>query len=107
MPNLYFWDATFVLAPYTLLGVGLFTFLISLYGILIQGSDKRKWFAIFAILVTIAFIGQLGSTYFLWQVKTLVSLGAVGGSQVIQSAVPQNASQLRLARILYRRCSCG
>jgi hypothetical protein len=85
MPNLYFWDATFVLAPYTLLGVGLFTFLISLYGILIQGSDKRKWFAIFAILVTIAFIGQLGSTYFLWQVKTLVSLGAVGGSQVIQS----------------------
>ena len=31
MPNLYFWSNTFVLAPYMMLGVGMFTFLISIY----------------------------------------------------------------------------
>merc|ERR1711936_1258120 len=98
----------FILAPYTLLGVGLFTFLISLYGILIQGSDKRKWFAMFAILVTIAFIGQLGSTYFLWQVKTLVSLGAVGGSQDYQSTpIGQNRDSVPDSCCINQIEGCG
>ena len=85
MPNLYFWDTTFYIAPYTMLGMGLYTLLVAIFGMTMKSYDKRRWFVIYAFLLSIAFAGQLVSVYFIWQIRTLVSLGSVGGSNVIDS----------------------
>jgi len=82
MPTLYFWDTTFYIAPYTMLGMGLYTLLVAAFGMTMKGYDKRRWFVIYAFLLAIAFAGQLVSVYFIWQIRTLVSLGSVGGSHV-------------------------
>jgi len=85
MPNLYFWDATFYIAPYSMLVMGGYTFLLAMFGLIMKGYEKRRWFVIYAILLSIAFVGQLTSLYFMWQITTIVSLGSVGGSQVVDS----------------------
>ena len=85
MPNLYFWDNTFVIAPYMMLGMGLYTFLISIYGLLVKGLEKRRWFALYAVLLAVAFVGQLVSVYFIWQIRTLVTVGSVGATPVVES----------------------
>lgn len=85
MPNLYFWDANFYIAPYNMLGMGLFTLLVSMFGMLINGREKRRWFVIYSVLLVIAFVGQLGSIYIIWNIKTLIDLGSVGGSDVLSS----------------------
>jgi len=85
MPNLYFWDTTFYIAPYTMLGMGLYTLLVAVFGMTMKGYDKRRWFVMYAFLLSIAFAGQLVSVYFIWQIRTLVSLGSVGGSHVVDA----------------------
>jgi len=85
MPNLYFWDTTFYIAPYSMLGMGLYTFFVAMFGLIMKGYEKRRWFVIYAILLAIAFAGQLTSLYFMWQITTIVSLGSVGGSHVVDS----------------------
>jgi hypothetical protein len=85
MPNLYFWDNTFIMAPYMMLGMGLYTFLLSIYGLLVKGHEKRRWFALYAVLLAVAFVGQLVSVYFIWQLRTLISVGSVGASPVLEA----------------------
>jgi hypothetical protein len=85
MPNLYFWDATFYIAPYNMLLMGVYTFLVAMFGLIMKGYEKRRWFVIYAVLLSIAFVGQLTSLYFMWQITTIVSLGSVGGSHVVDS----------------------
>jgi len=85
MPNLYFWDATFYIAPYSMLLMGVYTFLVTMFGLIMKGYEKRRWFVIYAILLSIAFIGQLTSLYFTWQITTILSIGSVGGSHVVDS----------------------
>jgi len=83
MPNLHFWDTTFYIAPYNMLVIGLYTFLVTMFGMMMKGYEKRRWYVIYAILLSVAFAGQLTSVYFMWQIRTLVDLGSIGGSQVV------------------------
>jgi hypothetical protein len=85
MPNLYFWDPTFYIAPYSMLLMGVYTFLVTMFGLIMKGYEKRRWFVIYAVLLSIAFIGQLTSLYFTWQITTILSIGTVGGSHVVDS----------------------
>jgi len=85
MPNLYFWDTHFYIAPYTVLGIGLYTLLVAIFGMTMTSYERRRWFVIYAFLLSIAFVGQLVSVYFLWQIRTIVALGSVGGSKVVDN----------------------
>jgi len=85
MPNLYFWDISFEITPYMMAGVGIYTFIISLFGLAIKGLEKRKWFALYAVLLTIAFLGQCVSVYFIWQIRFKIQEGGIGPSDVIKS----------------------
>lgn len=80
MPNLQFWDQMFVVAPYLMLGLGIFKFLISLYGFAITSSENRGLLILFAVVLGIAFVGQIASIFTFWQVKTQVEIGGVGPS---------------------------
>ena len=80
MPNLAFWDQMFQVAPYLMLGLGIFKFIISLFGFGITSSENRGLLVCFAILLALAFIGQVASIFTFWQVKTTVEIGSVGPS---------------------------
>ena len=41
MPNLAFWDSMFVVAPYLMLGLGIYKFIISLYGFGVTSSENK------------------------------------------------------------------
>merc|ERR1719323_1515342 len=46
MPNLYFWHKNFYIAPYTMLGVGLYTLLVAIFGMANRyqrRSRKCRW----------------------------------------------------------------
>jgi hypothetical protein len=85
MPNLYFWSNTFVLAPYMMLGVGICTFIISIYGLIVKGLGKRRWMVLFAILLAVTFVAQVVSVYFVWEIRTLVAKGSVSPTSIIDS----------------------
>ena len=78
MPHLNFWDPMFVVAPYLMLALGIYKFIISLYGFVIACSENRGLFIFFAALLSIAFIAQVASIFVFWQVKTQVEIGSAG-----------------------------
>ena len=80
MPNLSFWDPMFEVAPYLMLGLGIFKFCVSLYGFGITSSENRGLLIFFAVLLGAAFVGQVASIFTFWQVKTTVEIGSVGPS---------------------------
>ena len=82
MPNLNFWDPMFVVAPYLMLALGIYKFLISLYGFAITRSENRGLLIFFAVLLGIAFVTQVCSIFVFWQVKTAVEIGSVDNSGV-------------------------
>ena len=80
MPNLAFWDPMFSVAPYLMLAIGIFKFVISLYGFAITSSENRGLLVFFAVLLAVAFIGQIASIFTFWQVKTKIEISSVGPS---------------------------
>ena len=78
MPNLAFWDQKFLVAPYFMLALGIYKFIVSIYGFGITGSKNRGLLIIFAIFLGVAFMGQIVSIFLFWEVNTLVRLKNVG-----------------------------
>ena len=63
-----------------MLGLGIFKFIVSLYGFGITSSENRGLLIFFAVLLGAAFVGQVASIFTFWQVKTTVEIGSVGPS---------------------------
>ena len=63
MPHLKFWDDIFLEAPYLMLGVGIYTFLVSFYGFFISTSGNRGLLIAFAVLLSIACLSQIVSVF--------------------------------------------
>ena len=82
MPNLAFWDQTFVTAPYLMLALGIYTFIISIGSFAIAGLENRGLLIFFAALLGIAFICQIASIFLFWEVRTLIQNRNVGPSAV-------------------------
>ena len=61
LDKLGFWSIWFTLTPYLMVGLGLFTFCICVYGFLISNQENRGLLILMAILVSIAFLGQIVS----------------------------------------------
>ena len=78
MPYLKFWDEKFMVAPYLMLAIGIFKFIVSLYGFAITHSEQRGLLITFAVFLAIAFVGQIASIFIFWEVRMLVKQGNVG-----------------------------
>ena len=87
MPNLSFWDQKFLIAPYLMLAVGIYKLIISLYGFGITATENRRLLILFAVLLAIAFVGQIASIFMFWQIKTLVELKNVGSTQAAEELI--------------------
>ena len=65
-----------MIAPYLMLALGIYKFLISLYGFGITGLENRPLLILFALFLSVAFIGQVASVFLFWEVRTTVTLDA-------------------------------
>lgn len=85
--KLDFWSAYFYVVPIFMITLGVYTFLVCIYGFLISGSESRGLIASFAILLTLAFLAQCGSIFTSLELRTVVAQGAVGSSTVNKDLV--------------------
>ena len=65
--------------------LGVYKFLISIYGFAISNTESRGLLAFFAVLLSVAFIGQLASIFTAIEVRTTIVLAEYGGTNVIES----------------------
>lgn len=80
--KLDFWSDFFWITPALMMGLGLYTFLICIYGILISGSENRGFIAFFAFLLILAFVGQLVSIFTALELRTIVAQSSLGATLV-------------------------
>ena len=72
VPNLDFWHPSFSIAPYLMFSMGVYKFLVSIYGFIIAEQKNRGLLVVFAVLLVIAFVGQLTSVYYFSDLKTRI-----------------------------------
>jgi len=71
--KLDFWDWTFYWCPMTMLGLGLYTFFICIYGFLISTRESRGLISLMAVLIGVAFLGQVFSIYTAFELRFKIS----------------------------------
>ncbi|TRY78926.1 hypothetical protein TCAL_12183 [Tigriopus californicus] len=80
--KLDFWSSYFWVAPILMIVLGVYTFLVCVYGFLISGSENRALLALYALLLSIAFITQLISIFTAMEVRTKVAQSNIGSVAV-------------------------
>eukprot|EP00096_Caligus_rogercresseyi_P012389 TRINITY_DN516_c0_g2_i1.p1 TRINITY_DN516_c0_g2~~TRINITY_DN516_c0_g2_i1.p1 ORF type:complete len:298 (-),score=83.43 TRINITY_DN516_c0_g2_i1:191-1084(-) len=61
--KLDFWSAVFWITPTLMIVLGVYTFCVCIYGFLISSSENKILISIYAVLLSIAFLAQLGSIF--------------------------------------------
>ena len=82
MPFLYFWHNYFMVAPYMLLSLGIYKFLLAIFGFIVAAQKNRVLLVAFSILLVMGFVGQLASIFLFWQLRTEIQLGSISGAQI-------------------------
>jgi len=80
LKTLHFWSIYFYVAPVLMICLGVFKFLTSIYGFAISATENRGLLAFFAVLLSVAFLGQLASIFTAFEVRTTIILGDYGGT---------------------------
>jgi len=70
LDKLGFWSSYFELVPYYMIILGIYTFLVGLFGTFASPSGNKAALIVFAILMTIAFLAQLGSIFTALEVRS-------------------------------------
>jgi len=73
--KLYFWSAYFQIVPLLMIVLGVYTFLLCVYGFIISNYEHRPLLAIYAVLLIVAFVAQLGSIFTALELRTTVVHG--------------------------------
>jgi len=72
MLKLYFWSGYFYWTPMLMLILGIYTFLTTCYGFIISVKESRGLLMVMSILLSIAFVGQVGSCFTALMLRTVV-----------------------------------
>merc|ERR1712051_954825 len=83
--KLGFWSSYFEFVPYYMLILGVYSFLLGLFGAFVSGSGSKGALMVFALLMVIAFFAQLGSIFTALEVRSAVEKDDQGDSLVYQS----------------------
>ena len=71
--KLDFWSTYFMIVPLLMIVLGVYTFIVCVYGFLISGSERRLLLVIYALLLCIAFFAQLASIFTALELRTTVA----------------------------------
>ena len=58
--KLHFWSTYFQIVPMLMIVLGVYTFLLCVYGFIISNYEHRPLLAIYALLLIVAFVAQGG-----------------------------------------------
>lgn len=72
LTKLGFWSITFEMVPYYMMVLGIFTFISGLYGAFVAPLGNKAALIVYAILMVIAFLAQLGSIFTALEVRSNV-----------------------------------
>lgn len=84
MLKLEFWSPYFYWTPMLMLSLGIYTFFTCCYGFIISVRESRGLITVMALLLSIAFLGQLASIFTAMMLRTEVEVGIpnVGDIQI-------------------------
>ena len=85
LDKLGFWSSYFEFVPYYMLVLGLYSFLLGLFGAFVSGSGSKGALMVFALLMVIAFFAQLGSIFTALEVRSAVENDDQGDQLVFNS----------------------
>lgn len=69
LTKLDFWSWYFFACPMVMLGLGLYTFLVCVYGFLISTRESRGLISMIAVFLSIAFLGQIFSVFTAFELR--------------------------------------
>jgi len=72
MLKLDFWSPYFYWTPMIMLVLGIFTFAVTCYGFIISVRESRGLIMVMAILLGLAFVGQLASVFTVFMLRTTI-----------------------------------
>jgi len=82
--KLDFWSVYCWLAPVFMIVLGVYTFLVCIFGFVISGSENRPMIAGYAVLLTLAFLAQLASIFMAMELRTDVNDNTIPTSEIIE-----------------------
>ncbi len=74
LSKLGFWSDYFWVAPYLMIVLGVYTFLVTVFGFLISGTENRALLVIYAALLAAAFLVQLISIFTCLELRNQIEL---------------------------------
>lgn len=80
--KLDFWSMYFWVVPIYMVSLGIFTFLVCIYGFVIANMENRAFIVGYAVLLAVAFLAQLGSIFTALELRTTVAQSNIGASKV-------------------------
>lgn len=81
--KLDFWSVWFYINPTFMIGLGIFTFAVSVYGFLISNQENRCLIAMIAGLLSIAFLAQIFSIFTAMELRNIINNQVIDPSSVI------------------------
>ena len=80
--KLNFWDEVFLVVPVYIIILGIYIFFIGFFGIAISGLENRCLLVMYAILMTVAFVGQIGSIFAALELRKTLAQAAASHADV-------------------------
>ncbi len=80
--KLDFWDEVFLVVPSYIIVLGVYIFIIGFFGIAISGLENRCLLVMYAILMSIAFVAQIGSIFAALELRKTLAQAAASHANV-------------------------
>ena len=74
--KLDFWDTVFLVVPVYIIVLGFYMFIVGFFGIAISGLENRCLLVMYAVLMTVAFLGQIGSVFAALELRKVLAQAA-------------------------------
>lgn len=104
--KLDFWSAYFWVVPIYMVILGVYTFLVCIFGFVISGSENRGLIVGFAVMLTVAFLAQLGSIFTALELRTTVAQANIGAAGVSKD-LNDVSDRLLILKIIVKRVLFG
>ena len=80
--KLNFWSVYFWLVPIYMICLGVYTFMVCVFGFVTAATDNRTMLVAYAVLLVMAFLAQLGSIFTALELRTQVTNSNTGAANV-------------------------
>jgi hypothetical protein len=80
--KLDFWDEVFLVVPSYIIVLGIYIFLVGFFGIGVSGLENRCLLITYAILMSVAFVAQIGSIFAALELRKVLAQAAASHANV-------------------------